>query len=311
MLAWELVGAVVGAGLASGREVASFFSQYGVWSWPAILGAAALMYWLVLPLTRDCSKPLTSTSVWRLYIAIYISSTGGAMIGGAGELAKLLLPVQHAFFVGAGFTLLLCWFLSTRVNHGLAMVSQMTMAVMFCLIMLGFLAEPKASVRISGQMSGKILWKTVTYAGFNTPMMIPLLINLPISSSKKRKGVIVALALIGGLLMLANAVLQRHSALIFEPMPFTKLLTMYGRLGYWVSSVCIYLAIVSTLTACIKGGQGNPVMMLAMVAVACLGFGGVIDVVYPLLGFAGLVLLAMSNVRNCCRKPFHSGKDMI
>ena len=46
MLTWELLGAVFGAGIASGREVASFFARYGVWSNLGIVVAGLTMMYL-------------------------------------------------------------------------------------------------------------------------------------------------------------------------------------------------------------------------------------------------------------------------
>ena len=39
----ELCGAVIGAGFASGREVASFFARFGGWSWLGVTAAVAVL----------------------------------------------------------------------------------------------------------------------------------------------------------------------------------------------------------------------------------------------------------------------------
>lgn len=44
--ALELCGAMIGAGFATGREVAAFFSRFGLWSWLGIAaGTGRLRYW--------------------------------------------------------------------------------------------------------------------------------------------------------------------------------------------------------------------------------------------------------------------------
>ena len=42
-VAAEICGAVVGAGFASGKEIASFFSRFGRWSWAGIMLAVAVV----------------------------------------------------------------------------------------------------------------------------------------------------------------------------------------------------------------------------------------------------------------------------
>ena len=42
-VAAEICGAVVGAGFASGKEIALFFSRFGVWSWAGIATAVAVV----------------------------------------------------------------------------------------------------------------------------------------------------------------------------------------------------------------------------------------------------------------------------
>ncbi|MBR3763152.1 MAG: hypothetical protein IKK57_01200, partial [Clostridia bacterium] len=66
-LSWELLGAAVGAGLASGREIASFFGQYGM---AGVAGAGLSV--IVMYLLADASLPLSWLGRWpeRLWRAL-------------------------------------------------------------------------------------------------------------------------------------------------------------------------------------------------------------------------------------------------
>ena len=80
-------GAVVGAGFASGREIVSFFSQYGNLSWGMILLAAVMMgslCWLTLNQANRNGK------LAQLCTAVLWSITAGAMIAAAGQMIALL-----------------------------------------------------------------------------------------------------------------------------------------------------------------------------------------------------------------------------
>ena len=95
MLAWELVGAVVGAGMASGREIASFFTQYGGWGMVGILLSVGVLVWL-----SDVRHPAPwhgrwPERLWQLLQTLLLIATGGAMLSGSGEVAALTLSLIH------------------------------------------------------------------------------------------------------------------------------------------------------------------------------------------------------------------------
>ena len=96
------VGAVIGAGFASGREVVSFFSSYGTYSWGLILlsvGTMAALCGLCLKRAKNtegcrwCAiyqtekrwiRNLAEGSILLLQIVM-----GGSMISAAGHLFAL------------------------------------------------------------------------------------------------------------------------------------------------------------------------------------------------------------------------------
>ena len=114
-VAAEICGAVVGAGFASGKEIASFFSRFGRWSWVGILLAVAVVGAVCLGVLRHPGVA-GMPPAWhrrapgRLWTALFtglMAATGGAMLAGAGEVAALLLPVRGAYCWAWG--LRFCW----------------------------------------------------------------------------------------------------------------------------------------------------------------------------------------------------------
>ncbi len=283
MAAWELLGAVVGAGLASGREVASFFVQYGMWGFAGVASAVGTLYLL------SDSKP--RGPLWRMLLSLLLIATGGAMLSGAGHIAALTLPVRGASLIGGALTLALALFLSRRTATGLMWGSRGMMAAMLVLILAGMTLPPMRAVRVEAVPPWEGLLRGVTYGGFNAALMLPLM------PRARRRDVGTACILIALLLGLGCAVLLRHPALIGETMPYVQLASRFGKWGYALSAGCMYLAVLSTLMACLRGVQGIwPV--LAMAGVSLLGFDGAVDTLYPLLG--GGCFLCMLGSK--CRK---------
>ena len=111
--------------------------------------------------------------------------------------------------------------------------------------------------------------------------------------------------------MLGNAVLLRHPALLSAEMPFVRLLEEFGQFGYALGAICLYLAILSTLTACLRGLGRSIFAAVSVVMVSLLGFTGVVEVAYPLLGGGCFLMLAAAKFTNSSRKTFHSRRDML
>lgn len=312
MLTWELVGAVVGAGLASGREIASFFSRYGSWSAAGIIFAVLTM--IVL---SDARRPVSREGrwlerIWNCLLSLLLIATGGAMLSGAGSVAALLLPVREASWIGAAGTLALAWFLAHRAEHGLALVSELLLAVFAILIFLGLFTQPMDAVYLADADVPCALMRGIAYGGFNAALQAPLIARTGEgTSTQRRKAVLRAGGIIGLLLMLGNAVLLRHPALLSEEMPYIRLLQGYGQFGYILGCISLYLAILSTITACFRGLGGRILPAACMVAVSLLGFTGVVEKVYPLLGGGCFLMLLTAKLMNYSRRTFLSRRDML
>lgn len=312
MLAWELVGAVVGAGMASGREIASFFAQYGRWG---IAGVALSV--CVLICLSDVGIPSVwwgrwPEKLWMLLLGLLLIVTGGAMLSGAGEVAALTLPILGARWVGMVFTLLLAWILAKRTISGLAWVSRSLLAVLTVLICLGFTVAPMKAVCLQEAQPFQAMLRGLTYGGFNAALQAPIMAGAVGRMPHQRKrSAYAAGGIILCLLMLGNAVLLRHQALIGESMPFLLMMRQFGKFGYFLGGISLYLAILSTLTACLRGLRGTVLPILGIILVSSLGFTGVVEVAYPVLGGGCFLMLVAAKLMNCFATPFHSRKDMI
>lgn len=307
-LSWELLGAAVGAGLASGREIASFFGRYGAWGYAGItLACAAAAAVADVRFTHTILARL-----WKGMLSLLLIATGGAMLSGAGETAALSLPVQGARWIGMAVTLVLAWLLSQRTNAGLAWVSRAMLAVLAVLILSGLALPPMQAARLEAPSVPLGLLRALSYGGFNAALMVPVLrCRSELSAPERRCALRRACVLMALLLAAGNAVLQRHPALMAEELPFVRMSAAWGRAGYALAAASLYLAILSTLTACVKGLQGRGAALLAILLTACLGFSGVVDILYPLLGGGCLLIMLGAKFTNCIRNTFNSRRDML
>lgn len=294
-LPWELLGAVVGAGLASGREIASFFSRYGMWSIAGIGIAVTAMAWLSQANMPACWHGRWQERLWHILLSLLLTATGGAMLAGAGEVAALTLPFHGAYAFGMAATLLLAWLLAKKTASGLSWVSRLLLCVLAVLIGTGLLLPPMQAAALAEVNAPEALLRALTYGGFNAALQMPIMRQADALTARSRKrSTLIACMLLTCLLLLGNAVLLRHPALLGEAMPFVRLTAQLGQIGYLLGAVSLYLAILSTLTACLRGLSGNLLSLAGLLAAALVGLMGVVDVVYPVLGGAcALMLLLM------------------
>ncbi len=311
MLTWELVGAVVGAGLASGREIAAFFARYGAWSYAGItLSAAALVILADNPLP-SAWRGRWFERLWRWMLSLLLVATGGAMLSGAGEIAALTLPLHGAYWLGMAGTFALAWLLANRTAAGLAWVSRCLLGALALMILLGFFQPPRRAVALEPRAIPEAILRALAYGGFNAALAAPILSNAQVEKSARTRAVWQAGLVILLLLLTGNAVLQRHPALLSEPMPFLQMMRSYGRFGYATGSLALYLAVLSTLTACLRGLGSSFPSLVGIAAISLFGFSGVVETGYSLLGAGCLLLLAAAKFLNCPLSPFHSGRDVV
>lgn len=309
MLVWELIGAAIGAGFASGREIAVFFAQYGSWGYAGLAAAGAMLLLAGEPMPASwCNRWQEKT--WQAMLTLLLIATGGAMLAGAGEIWAQVLPIRWSNALGLAVTLLLGWLLAVKTKTGLAWVSKGLVTALILLLLLAFRVPPMKGVVIAERGGAAALLSGGCYGGFNAALQWPILAATTETRQKRRAlrwatGIIITMLGIGMLLM------RRHAALMGDAMPFLLMMKQFGTVGYIGFILCLYLAVLSTLTACIRAVRGRIWPMLGILLVSCGGFGEVVSLLYPLLGGACCIMLLLAKIMNYSAGPFLSRRDML
>ncbi|MBO5500437.1 MAG: hypothetical protein J6A48_00260, partial [Clostridia bacterium] len=187
------VGAVIGAGFASGREVVSFFSSYGAYSWVLILLAVGTMVTLCslcllrAKATGGCrwcaiyqTDSLLVRSLAEGCIVVLQMIMGGSMISAAGHIIALALPMKHAYILGTGVTITLAIIVGNAqlkpmtVLSGLLTLSFVA-AVIAVLVFDGQDAQAIPIIHISQKHAGQGLIHAVAYAAMNLAISIGMI----------------------------------------------------------------------------------------------------------------------------------------
>lgn len=307
------VGAVVGAGFASGREVIAFFTRFGAWAgWLVLLaaGTMALLCELVMRTARARDAQgwralygglpgwmgrLAQSCAWML-----LAVTGGAMVAAAGHLTRLLWASEWAYSVGVVGTLLAARFVA-RAN--LDMLGWISGA-----LTVGFVGVMLAASRLGPGQSAALpvhaadgAWaavRAVAYAAMNMTLAIGVVCRCAQDSRKSHTAAWFGLAL-AGLLLLANGLYAAHPELLCEPLPIVRLMAAFGRGGFIASAALMYLAVFTSLVAVLcaldeSARTRGPWLRAAAaigppLAMSMVGFEGIVDGLYAPAGLACLL----------------------
>ena len=317
--ALALLAGMIGAGFASGREIARFFAGHGPAAPAAALLASLFMVFFFLRLcqkmqqlhAQDASSLCRlrfGDSLGRLCSALFFllaAVTAGAMLAACAELSALVLPFAHAYGLGMAAALLLSVLFARRSLRGLALCGAGLLVLLpVLLIRFLFLEAGEACFypAMTPDLPVRALADGVSYAALNTALLLgalPLL--LPLTNQERKCAVLLFGVLFFALLSLGCAVCIRHRALsLSHPMPFLALSRECG--GYLLFAACMAAAAFSTLCALLLSmrrllGTREPMGTLLCCALcllfARLGFSSLVQSVYPVLGAvcAGLLLL--------------------
>ena len=302
-----IIGAMIGAGFASGREIMSFFSRYGAWSWPLILwnvGWTAGMMGLLLRFSdeNECFMTGRAGCIW---LTALLSFAAGGMTAAAGELTALTAPVRYARPLGGVAALVFCLLMSRRALKASAILARLLIpglliALISCLRVPASGAAQTARI---AQLPGAFL-RAAGYAGLNVTLSLGVLLDAGRGKSigQKRKMIILSGIALLAAAGLCNAALTPHSgAMGRAALPTVLLLRSYGKTGYYLSAAVLYLAVISTLIAALRGMRalipgplGLPIAGLLSLAASLIGFQDLVEAAYPALG---LISIAMLTVR--------------
>ena len=298
-----IVSAVVGAGFASGREIMHFFSRYGPWSWCLCALAAGMMGGLTAWIMQERFEMETAPCRGKALLLPLFSAAGGATTAAAGELFALNLPLFHARELGALLTLGAAVAASSRSIRVLGMIGKiltplMLLAFFFCARLI-----PEQDAMLSSPNLGTALVELLGYCGLNVTLSVGIISEAAQQCIAEDRKIIsfITTVLLLILLLAGNAALLPHAgALHRAALPMVVLLRNYGKPGFYLSAVVLYLAVFSTLTAIIQAMRTLLPQRISWRGGACgclcglaslLGFEEIVGSAYPVLGWLGLLLI--------------------
>jgi len=319
--ALTIVGAVVGAGFASGREVYQFFSRFGV---RAIIGVIiAIMMLTLLSIRvlvlakRHRAKTLVElmqhhlgTNYAKVIKVVLLAALWlglGVMLSGAGAAGESL-------GIGQLFTIVLTAAVTAAcLNIGIAAVSQantilipVLMAVSVYIFCQGMkLGNTTFLIQDASQGSWPALvWSAVLYAGLNS--LLVFVVIPPLLQVGKPLGVVLGCGVFGVLLLCTTLLLLQFPVVAAtSPIPLLSITTDIAPQVPALYGVLLWTALTTTALAngvglvefLVRRYTWNRLLVSASVVISCLPlaffpFARLVAVVYTALGYVALLVVA-------------------
>ena len=299
-----IVGTIVGSGFISGKEIAVFFTRFGLFSYPCIFLAFFLfwgIFYLIL-IKGDFILDKIKTSKFCFLINFIICTIfSSAMFAGIGNLLKFdNFFVNFLIFI---IILIICYLIFKRGAKILNKLNLIFIPLMIIIFIL--LLSRKFSFSgfdVSSSMGGASIFYCILYIFLNTSNGCVLIAGLGQKLTKKQKArasFLSALVLMLILLFANTLLLQSYSSLS-EDMPLLSLLTGGARatMNFVIFIGCStsLFSLIFASSYSMRGLCNNEFLIFFLSVILPLllslfGFNNIVTYLYPLSSVLGLFMM--------------------
>lgn len=319
------VGAVIGAGFASGQEILQFFGVYGRLGIIGALGCALAFAYLMAAIQlaavrlgaenyRDVLMYFLGSGLGRAVDLLSSGMLAGGlvvMMAGSGAVLHQQLGISQVYGI-----LLLMVLTVMVLYHGLTgvvmvnivLVPLKIMLVLIVAVLAGFAGQATALPVTPEECGIRWLWSAVLYVSYN--LVVPLAVLSSLGRCLRPRDAVSG-AVLGGVVLGVTAALVTWAIVRHLPVAAgyqVPMLYLAGRVSPALQamvSVIVWLAVFTTAIANAHGlvsrmadpGSGRYrrlgiVLVLCLMPLALFPFADLVRFLYPLFGYLGLVLIA-------------------
>ncbi|MCR6514958.1 transporter [Clostridium sp. LY3-2] len=328
-IAAVFIGTIVGAGLASGKEITEFFTTFGVYSFIGIIFCGLFYVFMGRIICKISIKynlvsysdmihkisPNFFGKITGITTTFYLISSASIILAGSGALIHQFFDIPKV--IGTLIMITISAFFLLRETNGLIEINSIivpTLIVTITTITLLYIFKAPESISITNLMSivpkkeNGIVVSTILYCGYNILCCSGVLVPLSASIKKSRTmtlgvslGAILLAVLCGmlNLLLMVNQpeIYQFEIPLLFVANRFSTviqaLLLMVILLEMFSTEVSDVYSIGKSLEQTFKVPFKKGIFLVLLVAfpISLIGFGNLITTLYPIFGLLSLVFI--------------------
>lgn len=326
-----IIGTLIGAGFASGREIYLFFMKYGKLGQIGLIISGiftGLIIYLALKKVKEnqiysYSDLLESINPKNQKINkfIHIIVNSFLLISFYVMIAGFSAYMEQAYKIPAYFSsiifVIVCYVVFQKSLQGMMKInSYLVPFLLFLILYLGaknipYLIESKTTIEIQTKQQGFLI-SSILYASYNSIILIPVLVSM--KDYIKTQKQINSISLLSALLMILLSfciygLLLKGQFFIKElELPLLEITIQFGSLFKYIYG---FVIIASIFTSAVSAGYGflknvskneksykRNLIIISIVGifVSNIGFSNLVQILYPLFGVLGLIQIAFLRV---------------
>lgn len=315
-----IIGTIIGAGFASGQEIYSFFNVYRENGFLGIIIASVLIGFVIYKVLKmsdqlntqnykDLLKKIKLPKKFVVFFSIIINLflILSFYIMATGFTAYFKQEIGIPSMITAIFIAILCYITFLKNIEGIGKINTIVIPVLISIILImgvkANVVETISSFDIANiNFNFNWLLKSIEYAGYNTILLIPMLINLKKYTKNKEKYISIISTLIFLVITIViYLVMYKYNNLTNIEIPLVYIANEYGPIFKFVYGIVIVLAIYTTIISagysflanCCESEKtykllAKTICFLA-IFVYSLSFSGLVNLTYPVFGFLGIL----------------------
>lgn len=322
-----IIGALIGAGFASGQEIYVFFYAYGMKGLMGIIISSALIGYIIYKTFKIIQKNDISTyrefleiiigkdkknliSILSIIINTFLLVTFFIMISGFGAYFEQQLGIDS--LIGSVILAILCYIVFMTSTKGVVKVSTIIVPFLIFFIIyigieiLGVIDISKIQqYTINNNNSLMFILKSILYSSYNSILLIPVLITLKDylkNSIINKYASILITVIVATLSIILFLILSKIDVNIEKlEMPAVYLVsklsnilaTIYGFIilsSIFTTSISVGNSFIQNICEKKKSYQHIALIMcITSVFISKIGFSNLVQILYPFFGYLGII----------------------
>lgn len=317
-----IVGAVVGAGFASGQEIYSFFNIYNENGVIGIIISSVLLGIIIYKTLKKANdfnlqnydELLNKINispkikyVLNIIINIFLLISFYIMVAGFAAYFKQEFNIPRVITATIITSISYITFMSNI--EGITKISMWIVPILIIIILVmgikSNLIDTMQKIEIENiHIQTNWILKAIQYTSYNSILLVPILISLrKYSKTHERKIGIITALIFASLSITIYLVLLKGGNLLGIEIPMIKIANEYGNTFKYAYSLVIIFAIYTTmisegygfLTNCTKDKKQYTkiakIICISAVFISNISFSFLINLTYPVFGILGIIQL--------------------
>ena len=334
VIIFVIIGALIGAGFASGQEIYSFFYSYGIKGLLGIIIMSVLISILIYKTLKIIYEKQVDN--YQEFLKIFIKNekivkttnmilnvlllvTFYIMIAGFGAYFEQELGITK--IIGSIILMIMCFVVFLTNVKGVLKVNEYIIPILIAFVIIigikGISSINITEIEIPQIKKGWIL-SAITYCSYNLILLIPVLISL--RNHIKKIEDIKYISIFSGIIVLILSLIiyvlltksQTDISLLEMPIvyiirtQFTEFHKIYAFIilaSIFTTAISIGMGLLKNIkTKRISYPQLVRLMCISSLIISDFGFSKLINIAYPLFGYIGIIQIILILSKNICKK---------